>query len=203
MKKLIILLILSFVCLTMISASVFADGHVFNGILDASMYATGGKIHAEIGPFWAGYVNQISLYTYDGTGKDGLKSLGYIGTNYSGGSWTSAGDIAAGTEIVAGILTPEGTSYYSGHANIFNSNGELGHSKVSFVDQVYTDPPTTWKAVSVGFEDLRLTGSDKDFNDAVTVSISGVQAVPEPTTILAAFSILAPAGLMFRRRKQA
>jgi len=188
MKRTIIIMI---ALLVIASSLAFADGYNFVGTLNASMYASGNTVTATIGPFWAGYTNEISLYTFNG---QQLTLLGYLGTNQANVGATGTYAVNSGDEIVVGIhVTDENTIYYSGSAGFLGT--ETGHAKVDFTGQ----NPNIGGPVLVGFEDMPLRVADGDFNDATVVSLSGV--VPEPGTILAALSILAPAGMLFRRRK--
>jgi hypothetical protein len=200
MKKTIIVMM---VLLLIASSGAFADGFTFVGTLNASMYATGSTVSATIGPYWAAYTNEISLYTFNGTA---LTLLGYLGTNKANVGATRSYDVSQGNEIVVGIhVVNENTNYYSGAAGFLGT--ETGHAKVDFTGQ-NPDIGDIALGVLVGFEDLRLCRSDLDYNDATVVSLSGVgpippdnPTVPEPGTILAALSMLAPAGITFRRRK--
>jgi len=210
MKKISLLCVCLMVGICLVASVAYADGVKFIGTLNAPMYATGGNISATIGKCWASYNSNISLYTYIGTR---LSLLGLIGNSKSDfGDTVSFSGVAKGTEIIAGIyVNNTKKTYYSGPKGrrLLDSAHHVtedGHAKIDFTGV----NPLIGKPVLVGFEDLCLSSADKDYNDVTLVSLSGVgpvrlendpKPVPEPGTILAALSILAPAGMLFRRRK--
>lgn len=206
MKSIKLVVVLALLALTVVCAPALADGYPFYGVLGASMYATGDTLSATVGKCYAGYNSMISLYTWDG---ESLTKLGDLGMSHDTGAIQSF-NVTKGSEIVVGInVNQTGKNYYSGSGSYLVDGP---HAKVDFDGFVgtvngisYDNPSHFGGAVLVGFEDMQMSGSDKDFNDVTVCSVQGVgqtpPPVPEPGTIVAACSILAPVGFVFRRRR--
>jgi hypothetical protein len=132
----------------------------------------------------AGYANTntFGYYTMDGTGHEIFAGPDGIGATYS---FTLSP--AAEFGFYLGVPTTSNTFYTEANRN---ANNEI-HAAIFQVD--------TSNTYILGFEDLRLTNTDADYQDMM-VKVT-VNPVPEPSTILLVGTGLAGLGLLRRRFK--
>lgn len=169
----------------------------------------------------AGYApnNTFGIYKLGDTSKR-IELFGGVTSGISQGAGTlvnflSDGSVKVGSQIVKNFGSqfgfyldrkgPDPLTVYSENAR--NQNG--AQQMVAYTGNGQTQLNIGGKntvfskdSVLLGFEDLRLARSDKDYND-LTVLVSGVRsatAVPEPTALL---SLAAIGGAMAARRRKA
>ena len=143
------------------------------------LISLGGDVKVSIVHFTGGpgYTSAMAVET---------PSYYYLGTNREDGNSVDLGTISAGTEIVLSLTNPYGDKFITGSASSNFDN--FAHANVSRISA---------DTFRVDFEDL-TGGGDQNYGDG-SFEISGVQAVPEPTTM--AVLGLGLLGVARRRRK--
>lgn len=135
------------------------DGGTGNDLIhgDSSGAASGSPVTFTITGQSSGYVNQVFAYTIDPvTGAISNRITLTVNEDTSvGQSYTY--NVAPGTVVGIGIVSPDGTFYSSGYGPRAGLNGDgFGHTKGLGVNPD--------GSVNIGFEDQKNLG-DKDFND--------------------------------------
>jgi len=155
------------------------------------IFATGGEVSVDVLPSSSGFDNIINLFWGYTDANHNITDVTYIGVDNHLAT-VNLGTFAAGTELVFGIVSPQGTFLMGDGSR--NADG-LAHGWVGWYPTV-DGFSESWV---VGFEDL-LTGGDRDYNDAI-FRVNQTAAVPEPGSLaLLAAGIV---GLVIARRKQA
>jgi hypothetical protein len=139
----------------------------FSGVLGQQIFANGGDVSVTILQSYSGYSNAIFLF-------EPISKLTYIGQDEWTGTSQTIHGLAAGQELVFGIINGEGLFEMGPGSR--NADG-LTHGSVNFINANTAD---------IGFEDLYggPPRSDRDFNDAI-IRVSGVSpsATPEPASL--------------------
>lgn len=146
-----LLIAILFFCPNQVSASPVLGGQIFSD---------GGNVEIEVLPAEAGGTSKLYLFS-PGPAR-------FIATNRDIGKVVSLGSFPIGTELIFGIVTESGQTFYLGPAS--RNPDQILHAFVDFI--------AIGKA-NVGFEDL-FGGGDRDYNDNMFQFRGGIAGTPPP-----------------------
>lgn len=206
-----------------LSVSDYDNGTVKNGqsALDVLWNLAGAQASATIVLEIAGNAGNNTFGFYDSTDSTkkaqlfaGAASSGSkVYVKFNGTTLQSSADNVNFSNVSGGGFGSTTFGFYlQGPAGTFYSDPTLNGGKDNLVAYQGFDGrklsvagnPTDWdsKSFVLGWEDLNLSNSDKDYNDLVLL-VSQITPVPEPSTYVAGALLLIPVLVQVRRRMRA